>query len=99
MKSYYNIHLVSSRSTREKCQQNNHELQKASGVQPIPVQPKVWHQVGMDIIGPMPETPKGNKFIVTLIDYFTKWAEAAPLPDKIALGVAQFIYSVSAMEN
>ena len=53
----------------------------------------------MDIIGPMPETPKGNKFIVTLIDYFTKWAEAAPLPDKIALGVAQFIYSVSAMEN
>jgi len=53
----------------------------------------------MDLIGPMPETPRGNKFIVTLTDYFTKWAEAAPLPDKTALGVAKFIYSVSTMEN
>jgi len=53
----------------------------------------------MDLIGPMPETPRGNKFTVTLTDYFTKWAEAAPLPDKTALGDAMFIYSVSAMEN
>ena len=49
----------------------------------------------MDLIGPMPETPRGNKYIVTLTDYFSKWAEAAPLPDKSAIGVAKFIYSVS----
>ena len=49
----------------------------------------------MDLIGPMPETPKGNKYIVTLTDYFSKWAEAAPLKDKSAVGVAKFIYSVS----
>ena len=58
----------------------------------------MWCQVGMDLIGPMPETPRGNKFVVTLTDYFTKWAEAAPLPDKTALGIAKFIYSVSATE-
>lgn len=60
-------------------------------------QPKVWCQVGMDWIGPMPETPRGNKYIVTLTDYFSKWAEAAPLPDKSAIGVAKFIYSVSSV--
>ena len=49
----------------------------------------------MDLIGPMPETPRGNKYIVTLTDYFSKWAEAAPLPDKTALGIAKFIFSVS----
>ena len=49
----------------------------------------------MDLIGPMPETPRGNKYIVTLTDYFSKWAEAAPLKDKGAVGVAKFIYSVS----
>ena len=80
----------------EKCQRNNHKLQKASGsLHPIPVPPKIWSQVGMDLIGPMPETPQGNKYIVTLTDYFSKWAEAAPLKDKSALGVAKFIFSVS----
>ena len=45
----------------------------------------------MDLIGPMPVTPRGNKYVITLTDYFSKWAEAAPLPDKSALGVAKFI--------
>ncbi len=49
----------------------------------------------MDLIGPMPVTPRGNKYIITLTDYFSKWAEAAPLTDKTAIGVSQFIYSVS----
>ena len=78
------------------CQKNNHKLQKASGtLHPIPVPSKIWCQVGMDLIGPMPATSRGNKYIITFTDYFSKWAEAAPLPDKTAQGVANFIYSVS----
>ena len=49
----------------------------------------------MDLIGPLHTTPRGNKYVVTLTDYFSKWAEAAPLVDKSALGVAKFIFSVS----
>ena len=78
------------------CQRNNHKLQKAPGsLRPIPVPSKLWSQVGMDLIGPLPQTSRGNQYIVTLTDYFTKWAEAAPLLDKSAVGVARFIYSVS----
>lgn len=51
----------------------------------------------MDLIGPLPVTSRGNKYIITLTDYFSKWAEAFPLPDKTAAGVAQFMYSVSAL--
>ena len=51
----------------------------------------------MDLIGPLHMTQRGNKFIVTLTDYFSKWAEAAPLTDKSALGIAKFIFSVSYM--
>lgn len=51
--------------------------------------------MGIDLIGPLPETARGNKYIVTLTDYFSKWAEAAPLSSKHAAGVATFIYSVS----
>ena len=37
----------------------------------------------------------GLQYIVTLTDYFSKWAEASPLPNKTADGVARFIHSVS----
>ena len=32
------------------------------------------------------------KYIVTMIDYFSKWPEAAALADKSAKAVAMFIY-------
>ena len=48
----------------------------------------------MDLIGPLTETPRGNRYIITLMDYFTKWAEAGALPDKSSLGVAKFVYCV-----
>ena len=49
--------------------------------------------MGIDLIGPLPITPGGNKYIVTMIDYFSKWPEAAPLQDKTAAGVANFIFN------
>ncbi len=71
-------------------------LKKASGsLRSIPVPIRIWAQVGMDLIGPLPKTSRGNQYIVTLTDYFSKWAEAASLPDKTANGTASFIYSVS----
>ena len=51
-------------------------------------------QVGVDLIGPLKETSKGNKYIVTLTDYFSKWGEAQAIPDKKARTVADFLYSV-----
>ena len=51
-------------------------------------------QVGIDLIGPLPTTDRGNRYIVTLVDYFSKWPEAAPLPDKTAVGVASFLYEL-----
>ena len=38
---------------------------------PITVQGEVWHQIGMDFIGPLKETPRGNKYIMTVTDYFS----------------------------
>ena len=35
--------------------------------------PNVWHQVGIDLIDPLPTTLNGNKYVVTLVDYFSKW--------------------------
>lgn len=36
----------------------------------------------------------GLRYIVTCIDYYTKWVEAGSLPTKEARGVANFLYSL-----
>ena len=51
-------------------------------------------QVGLDLIGPLPKTTSGNRYIITLVDYFSKWPEAVALPDKRAKGVALFLYKM-----
>ena len=38
--------------------------------------------LGMDLIGPLPLSNNGNRYILTIIDHSSLWAEAYPLPDK-----------------
>ena len=45
----------------------------------------------MDILGPLPETPRGNCYILVIGDYFTKWKEAFPLRDTEAVTVARVL--------
>ncbi|GBN81999.1 Retrovirus-related Pol polyprotein from transposon 412 [Araneus ventricosus] len=47
--------------------------------------------VGMtlDTLGPFPVTTKGNRYVLVLMDYFTKWPEAIPIPDQEASTVAE----------
>ena len=83
-------------SSCDLCQRQNHKLRKtAATLHPIPVKDEVWHQLGMDLVGPLPETAAGYKYIMTVTDYYTKWAEAAPIKDKTASSVADVLYSVS----
>ena len=51
-----------------------------------------FYRIGIDIVGPLPQTTKGNKYIVVAIDYFTKWPEARAIPEATAKEVTKFIY-------
>ena len=42
---------------------------------PIPVKEEVWHTIGVNLIGPLPETTRGNKYIITVSCLFSKWPE------------------------
>ena len=48
-------------------------------------------RIGIDILGPLPETFHGNKYIVVIGDYFSKWIEAFATPDQEAETVANVL--------
>ena len=48
-------------------------------------------RIAIDILGPLPKTRRGNRFVVVIADYFTKWAEAFALPDQEAITVAKVV--------
>ena len=48
-------------------------------------------QIGVDL-SCLPPTPKGFRYVVTAVDYFTKWVEARPLKSKTAEEVASFLF-------
>merc|ERR1711893_323270 len=47
-----------------------------------------WERVAMDVLGPLPATPGGNKFILVVMDYYTKWVEMFAMKDQTAETVA-----------
>ena len=52
--------------------------------------------IGIDFVGPISPTAfDGSRFILTISDYFTKWVEALPTPDKSASSVATTLFKVN----
>ena len=48
-------------------------------------------RIAMDILGELPLTSKGNKYILVVSDYFTKWVDAFAMPNMEARIVAEFV--------
>ena len=48
-------------------------------------------RVALDVMGPLPRTKRGNKYILVIGDYFSKWIEAYALPNQEAKTVADMM--------
>lgn len=40
-----------------------------------------FQKVAIDIVGPLPISDQGNKYLITYIDHFSRWCEAYPVPE------------------
>ena len=75
----------------ETCQKNKRPKQSRYGLlQPIEVS-KVFERVHIDIIGPIKTSEKGNRYIITAIDAFSRWAMVRARPEVHASDIIEFI--------
>ena len=95
---YYWVGLVNDVDemvmTCDACQKHSNINKKCSQLHPIKVKEEVWSRIGIDLMGPLNETPRGNKYIITCTDYFSKWPEADALKTKSADEVSCFLYKL-----
>jgi hypothetical protein len=56
-----------------------------------------FDRIGIDIVGPLPATLQGNKYIVVATEYLTKWPEVCALPDAKATSVVSFFMRISSV--
>src|SRR6266498_3789556 len=73
----------------DKCQRREKPRGKHE-LHPIEVK-EPFYMIGIDFVGPLPITEKGNKYIIVAFDYFTKWPEAKAVKEATAKEVSTFI--------
>jgi len=74
------------------CQQEGSVRQSDQApVIPLPVV-EPFDRFGIDVLGPLPLTKLGNKYLVVLVDHGTRWPEAFPVPHTKASLIADLLY-------
>ena len=71
------------------CSARKNPLPNRAPLMPINEAVKPFDMVGVDILGPLPVTTKGNKYILVFTDYLTRWVEAFPMKNMEAKTVAK----------
>ena len=76
----------------EECQKAKRDVHgKKAPLQPMPVE-DVFSRLHMDILGPITTTKEGYKYILLIMDSFSKWPEAFPLKSQEATEIADVLY-------
>ena len=79
----------------EPCQmQNAHKLEKCPhSLKSNPVLAKCWSKIVLDLIGPLKES-NGKKYIISCVDYFSKYVEAKATENRMGSAVGTFTYDL-----
>ena len=78
----------------EKCQQSKLPLPPRAPLTSTPIG-KPWQMVAVDILS-VPMSTSGNKCLLVVQDYFTKWADAIPLPNQKAITITKALVNLFA---
>ena len=78
----------------ENCQRGTGSSVPKAPLQPLPPIGEPFQRVAIDIVGPLPRTKRGNKYVLTIMDHATRYPEAVPLKRIDAATVAEELCTV-----
>ena len=76
------------------CQKTSHSRVRRAPLQPLPVISEPFSRIAMDIVGPLPRSYWGNKYILVVCDYATRYPEAIPLKSIDAPHIAEELVTI-----
>lgn len=82
--------LVQSCDTCQRRARRRHVRVEPS--RPIPIPPHPFFMIGVDAVGPVPESKLGNKYLLVAVDYLTKWPVVAAVPNINEVTTAEFLF-------
>ena len=71
--------IVQHCKTCKECLKFNHKKTRKEPLHPLPVISTPWERIAIDIVGKLPRTARGHSYILTLMDFGTRYMEAIPL--------------------
>ena len=81
-----------------KCQLTSSRKVCPVPLMPLPVMEVPFQRIGMDVVGPLPRSRTGNRFVLVVVDYAKRYPEAIPLrtvdPEQVAEALRAFFSSV-----
>ena len=80
--------------TCEQCQFLSKSKQPKALLRPLPIVDIPFKRIGVDIKGPLPISEQGNRYILVVCDYSTRYPEAIPMPDQKADTVAHAMLEI-----
>src|SRR6266498_2812333 len=66
-------------------------MQKINELHPISPS-RLFNRWGVDVVGPLLITLKGNRYIIVAVEYLSKWQEAKAVTEANALSISNFLY-------
>ena len=66
-----------------KCQKSKLSIPKHAPLTSLPIG-RPWRMIAVDILK-VPLSANNNRYLLVVQDYYTKWADAIPLPDQTAV--------------
>jgi hypothetical protein len=83
-------HVYDYVKTCDVCQRRGPPSKRPEPLHPLRVEGP-FARLGIDMVGPLPETADNNRYIIVATDYLTKWPEARPTVDGTAATAASFL--------
>ena len=80
--------------TCDSCQKTSNRGVNRAPLIPLPIISQPFKRIAMDIVRPLPRSRQGNRFVLVICDYATRYPEAVPMKNLDAGSVAEELIKV-----